>query len=66
MTSDLRREFAEITAHIEDLHSLAIERQRHDTTPDMQRVLIAHLRSGVSAMDGRLRTMSAAIDRRSR
>lgn len=66
MTSDLRREFADITARLEDLHAVAVEGQRRDNSPDMQRVLIGHLRSGVSAMDGKLRTMSAAIDRRSR
>lgn len=66
MTSDLSREFADITARLEDLHAVAVEGQRRDNSPDMQRVLIGHLRSSVSAMDGKLRTMSAAIDRRSR
>ena len=66
MTSDLRREFVEITARLEALHGISVEGQHRDNSPDMLRVLIAHLRSGVSAMDGRLRTMSAAIDRRSR
>lgn len=66
MTSDLRREFAEITARLEDLHAVAVEGQRRDNSPDMQRVLIAHLLSGLSAMDGRLCTMSTAIDGRRR
>ena len=66
MTRDLRREFAKITARLEDLHAVAVEGQRRDNSPDMQRVLIGHLLSGGSAMDGILRTMSAAIDGRSR
>ena len=66
MTRDLRREFAIITARLEDLHAVAVEGQRRDNSPDMQRVLMGHLLSGASTMDRSLRTMSAAIDRRSR
>lgn len=66
MTSDLRREFADITARLEDLHAVAVEGQRRDNSPDMQRVLIGHLLSGLSAIDGRLHTVSAAIDGRGR
>lgn len=66
MTRDLRREFAKITARLEDLHAVAVEGQRRDNSPDMQRVLIAHLLSDLSAVDNSLRTMSAAIDGRGR
>lgn len=54
MTSDLRREFADITARLEDLHAVAVEGQRRDNSPDMEHVLIAHLLSGLSAMSAEI------------
>lgn len=51
MTDDLRRAFADITARLEDLHSISVEGQHRDNSPDMQRVLVSHLRSGFASLD---------------
>ncbi len=66
MTDDLPRAFADITARLEDFHSLAVEGQRSDNSPDMNRVLIGQLRSSVAALDRTLRAMAAVIDECSR
>lgn len=44
--------FATVTAKLEDMHSIAVEGQRHDNTPDIERVLACHLRMGIAALDG--------------
>ena len=44
--------FAELTAQTEDFHSLTVEGQRRDNSPDMQRALACHLRMAIAAMDG--------------
>ena len=44
--------FAEVAAKLEDLHAIAIEGQRPDNAPDMQRVLAFQLRTSVGAVDG--------------
>lgn len=44
--------FAELTAQIEDFHSLTVEGQRRDNSPDMQRAIASHLRMAMAAMDG--------------
>ncbi len=46
------RLFADATMLLEDLHSVAVEGQRRDNTPDMQLVLARHLRAGVVRLDG--------------
>ena len=61
MTKSIPHLFADATAKLEDLHSLAVEGQRPDNAPDMQSVLIVHLRSGIAALDGTLRVMSHAL-----
>lgn len=44
--------FADLTAQAEDFHSLTVEGQRRDNSPDMQRVLACHLRTAIAAMEG--------------
>lgn len=66
MTDDLRCIFADITARLEDAHSLAVEGQSRDNSPDMDRVIIGHLVTGLTALHGTLLTVSAEIDRRGR
>ena len=44
--------FAELTAQAEDFHSLTVEGQRRDNSPDMQRAIASHLRIAMAAMDG--------------
>ena len=62
MTKTIPDLFADATAKLEDLHAVAVEGQRADNAPDMQGVLIVHLRSGLVALDGTLRTMSSALN----
>lgn len=60
MKDAIPRLFADITAKIEDMHMIAVEGQRRDNAPDMQRVLACQLRMGVTALD----TSLAKIKRR--
>jgi hypothetical protein len=64
MTDDLRRAFADITAHLETLHGISVEGQHRDNTPDMQRVLASHLLSGLAGISAEVRSMSARIEQR--
>jgi hypothetical protein len=43
--------FADATMALEDLHSVALEGQRRDHSPDMQRVLATDLRAGIMGLD---------------
>ena len=61
MTKTIPHLFADVTARLEDLHSLAVEGQRADNAPDMQSVLIVHLRFGLVALDDTLRLMASAV-----
>lgn len=60
------RLFADVTMALEDLHAIAIEGQRVDNAPDMQSVLILHLRSGLVALDAAMREIAKALDGSSR
>lgn len=60
MRDAIPRLFADITTKLEDMHSIAVEGQRCDNTPDMQRVLASQLRMGIVSLD----RMLAAIKRR--
>ena len=63
MKRDLPRAFAAITARLEDLSAIAMEGQRRDTSPDMHRVLVGELRSGMAMVDNALRGVAAALER---
>lgn len=54
--------FAEVTANLEDLHAIAVEGQRRDNAPDMQRVLTLHLRSGLATLDNTMRAVANALE----
>lgn len=62
MTKTIQHLFADVTAKLEDLHSVAVEGQRADNAPDMQNVLTVHLRDGLAALDGILRAIGMALD----
>lgn len=51
MTRSIPHLFADITAALEDMHSIAIEGQRRDNALDMQVALAGHLREGVRSLD---------------
>ena len=44
---DVRELFADLTRMMEDIHSITVEGQRADLTPDMQSLLLAAVRDGV-------------------
>lgn len=46
------RLFANVTAMLEDIHSIAVEGQCRDNCLDMQRVLISQMQMGIAAVDG--------------
>lgn len=60
MKDAIPRLFADITAKIEDMHMIAVERQRRDNATDMQCVLVCQLRMEVASLD----TSLAKIKRR--
>lgn len=47
----VRHLFADATALLEDLHGLAVEGQAHGLSPDIARVLVHDLRSGIERLD---------------
>ncbi len=59
MKLSVPRLFADVTAMLEDLHSVAVEGQRRDNSRDMQRALACQLRMGMMSLD----TSLAAIKR---
>jgi len=59
MSAAIPRLFANVTAKLEDLHSVAVEGQRRDNSRDMQRALVSQLRMGFVSLD----TSLAAIKR---
>lgn len=54
--------FATITAKLEDLHAIAIEGQRGDNSPDMQRALARHLRIGTGSINRTIRHVGKQVD----
>ncbi len=54
MRATIPRLFADITAMLEDMHGVAIEGQRHDNAPDIQRVLVSQLRMTFTAVDSKM------------
>lgn len=51
MKDAIPRLFADITAKLEDMHMIAVEGQRRDNAPDMNRVLACQLRMGIASLD---------------
>jgi hypothetical protein len=43
--------FADVTAKLEDVHAISVEGQRRDNAPDMQWVLVCHVRQAIAAID---------------
>lgn len=52
MRPSVSRLFADLTAKLEDMHSIAVEGQSRHNSRDMQRVLACQLRMGIAALDG--------------
>lgn len=61
MTASIPGIFADITAKIEDMHMIAVEGQRRDNAPDMQRVLVCQLRTSVASLDLTLATIKRRL-----
>lgn len=59
----IAHQFADVIAKLEDLHSIAVEGQRADSAPDVQRMLIHQLGCGVRALDRRLGIMVTMLGR---
>ncbi|MGB3797602.1 MAG: hypothetical protein WA957_15020 [Alteraurantiacibacter sp.] len=53
--------FATITAKLEDLHAIAIEGQRRDNSPDIQRLLATQLRSGTGSINRTIRSVGKQV-----
>ncbi|MWV27480.1 hypothetical protein [Aurantiacibacter rhizosphaerae] len=54
--------FAAITAKLEDLHAIAIEGQRRDNSPDIQRALARLLRSGTGSINRTINSVGKQVD----
>lgn len=52
MTDGVPHLFAALKSMLEDMHGIAVEGQRRDNAPDMQRVLISQMRMAIVAVDG--------------
>jgi len=66
MRKSVHHQFADIMANAEDIAVLALEAQGRDVTPEMHRILVAHLRSGLEAVDCKLTAITAILDRSAR
>ena len=61
MKRSIPRQFADLTAKLEDLHSLAVEGQGSENSPDMHRVLAAHLRTGLASLETALAKVAGEL-----
>ena len=61
MSDAIPRLFADVTAKLEDIHMIAVEGQRRDNAPDMQRVLASQLRIGIASLDTSLATIKRRL-----
>jgi hypothetical protein len=61
MTVPIPRLFANVTAKLEDLHSVSVEGQRHDNSRDMQRALACQLRMGIVSLDSSLQAIKRGL-----
>ena len=55
--------FVDVTAHLENLHALAVEGQSADNPSDMHTVLTDHLRSGLFTLNGKIKAIAAVLER---
>lgn len=62
MTKSIHHLFPDAIALIEDMHGIAVEGQAQGVSPDMVRVLVGNLRSGVSRLDGTTKRIIAALE----
>jgi hypothetical protein len=62
MIDAIQHMFANVTAHLEDLHAIAVEGQRADNSPDMQTLLNIHLRSGLVTLDSCIRAIAMGLE----
>lgn len=51
MNKAIPRLFADIMVALEEMHAIAVDGQSRDNTPDIQRVLVCHLRTRSVALD---------------
>lgn len=63
MSGTATRQFARVTAALEDLHAVAVEGQRRDNPVDVQIVLAGQLRSGIADIDRSIARMAATLQR---
>jgi len=61
MTARVPRLFADITAMLEDMHAVAVEGQRLDNSPDMQKALNCLLRSRTATVDASLASIARKL-----
>lgn len=54
--------FAKITAKLEDLHAIAIEGQRRDNSPDIQRALASQLRNGTGSINRTIKSVGKQVN----
>ncbi len=54
--------FGHVAMALEDLHAIAVEGQQADSAPDMQNVLMLHLRTGIVVLDGTVAAIATALD----
>ncbi len=61
MSGTIAHRFADITATLEDMHAIAVDGQRRDNSPDMQRAIAANLRAGATALTASLRKIERRL-----
>lgn len=61
MTVPIPRQFADVTAKLEDLHSVAVEGQRRDNSRDMHWALACQLRMGIMSVDRALTIIKRSL-----
>ena len=66
MRKSVRHQFSDIMANAEDIAAFAMEAQSRDATPEMQRILAAHVRSGMKEVGRKLVAITAMLDRSAR
>jgi len=61
MSKSIPHLFADVTALLEDMHSIAVEGQRCDNPPEVQLALVASLRPGIIRLDKALIAIGIAV-----